>query len=119
MIAHAGDSNDLEYLRAIADTGAALGCDRFNIPHFNSDADRVATLAALVAAGYGDRVHLSHDAACFYDFMTGDPNFADERPDFLHVSNTILPALLAAGVGQAEIDQMLIGNPRRFFEPAP
>ena len=27
--------NDLEYLRAIADTGAWLGCDRFGIEHFN------------------------------------------------------------------------------------
>ena len=35
VIAHAGDSNDLAYLRAIADTGAWLGCDRFSIEHFN------------------------------------------------------------------------------------
>jgi phosphotriesterase-related protein len=31
VIAHAGDSNDLDYLRAIADTGASLGCDRFSV----------------------------------------------------------------------------------------
>src|SRR4249919_1311145 len=37
VIAHAGDSNDLAYLRAIADTGAWLGCDRFSIEHFNPD----------------------------------------------------------------------------------
>src|SRR5262249_12126258 len=35
VIAHCGDSNDLEYLRAIAATGASLGCDRFGIDHFN------------------------------------------------------------------------------------
>lgn len=73
VIAHAGDSNDLAYLRAIADTGAVLGFDRFNIPHFNPDAKRIETLAALVVEGYADRVHLGHDAACFYDFMVGDP----------------------------------------------
>jgi phosphotriesterase-related protein len=115
VIAHAGDSNDLAYLRAIADTGAWLGCDRFNIPHFNPDASRVETLAALVAEGYADRVHLSHDAACFYDFMVGDPNFADERPDYLHISNTILPALRDAGVTAEQIEQMTVANPRRFF----
>ena len=69
MIAHAGDSNDLGYLRAIADTGAWLGCDRFGIEHFNPLTDRINTLLALLAEGYGDRVHLSHDAACFFDFM--------------------------------------------------
>lgn len=116
VIAHAGDSNDLEYLRAIADSGAALGCDRFSIEHFNSDANRIGTLAALVAEGYGDRVHLGHDAACFYDFMVGDPFFADEKPDYLHISRTILPALLQAGVTQDQIDEMLVANPRRFFD---
>ena len=44
-IAHAGDSNDLDYLRTIGDTGATLGCDRFNIPHFNPDADRIRDAA--------------------------------------------------------------------------
>ena len=93
VIAHAGDSNDLPYLRAIADTGAWLGCDRFNIAHFNPDEQRIETLVALLAEGYGDRVHLSHDAACFIDFMVGDPAFANEKPDFLHISTKILPAL--------------------------
>jgi phosphotriesterase-related protein len=116
VIAHAGDSNDLDYLRAIADTGAVLGFDRFNIPHFNPDADRIRTLVALLAEGYGDRVHLSHDAACFYDFMVGDPNFADERPDYLHIWNTILPALREAGVTEDRIEEMTVANPRRFFE---
>src|SRR5262249_6198374 len=48
VIAHAGDSNDLDYLRAIADTGAWLGCDRFSIQHFNPDGDRVTTLLKLI-----------------------------------------------------------------------
>jgi phosphotriesterase-related protein len=116
VIAHAGDSNDLEYLRAIADTGAMLGCDRFNIPHFNPDASRVETLTALVAEGYTGQIHLSHDAACFYDFMVGDPAFAEERPDYLHIWTTILPALRDAGVTQEQIDEMTIANPRRFFD---
>jgi len=115
VIAHAGDSNDLDYLRGLADTGATLGFDRFNIPHFNPDADRIRTLTALVQEGYADRIQLGHDAACFYDFMTGDPNFANERPDYLHISTTILPALLDAGVTGEQIDQMLILNPQNLF----
>ena len=91
MIAHAGDSNDLDYLRAIADTGASLGCDRFNIEHFNPDADRVQTLAALVAEGYADRVHLGHDAACFYDFMARTRCSHGEMADYLHISTTSCP----------------------------
>jgi phosphotriesterase-related protein len=115
VIAHAGDSNDLGYLRAIADTGACLGCDRFGIDHFNPLSDRLETLLALLAEGYGDRIHLSHDAACFYDFMVGNPIFADETPDYLLISNQVVPALLEAGTSQRQIDQMMIENPRRFF----
>ena len=115
VIAHAGDSNDLDYLRAIAGTGAWLGCDRFGIEHFNPLEDRIRTLIALLREGYGDRIHLSHDAACFMDFMTGDPFFADERPDYLLISNRVVPALLGAGVTQEQIDQMMVENPKRFF----
>jgi phosphotriesterase-related protein len=115
VIAHAGDSNDLDYLRAIADTGVSLGCDRFGIEHFNPLADRLTTLLALLDEGYADRVLLSHDAACFFDFMVGDPAFAGETPDYLLISNRVVPALLRAGVTQAQIDQMMIENPQRFF----
>lgn len=117
VIAHAGDSNDLDYLRAIAETGASLGCDRFSIEHFNPDARRIETLAALAAEGLADRIHLGHDAACFYDFMAHNPVFAHEHPDYLHISTRILPALLEAGVGQEQIDEMLVANPQRFFGP--
>ena len=117
VIAHAGDSNDMSYLRAIADTGATLGLDRFNIEHFNPDANRIETLLALLSEGYGDRIHLSHDAASFIDFMTGDPAFADEKPSYLHISNEILPALRQEGVTDEQIDEMMVVNPRRFFTP--
>jgi phosphotriesterase-related protein len=87
VIAHMGDSNDLDYLRAVAATGASLGCDRFNIDHFNPDANRIETLVALLAEGYADQIHLGHDAACFMDFMVGNPYFADEigNADYLHI----------------------------------
>lgn len=115
VIAHAGDSNDLDYLRELGDSGAALGFDRFNIPHFNPDEDRVRTLAALVAEGYTSQIHLGHDAACFYDFMVGDPNFADESPSYLHISQVIVPQLLEAGITREQIDEMLVTNAARFF----
>jgi phosphotriesterase-related protein len=115
VIAHAGDSNDLSYLRAIADAGAWLGCDRFGIEHFNPLPDRINTLLALLAEGYGDRIHLSHDAACFFDFMVGDPAFAEEKPDYLLISHQVVPALLDAGVTQAQIEDMMVANPRRFL----
>jgi phosphotriesterase-related protein len=115
VIAHAGDSNDLGYLRAIADSGAWLGCDRFGIEHFNRLSDRITTLLALLGEGYGGQIHLSHDAACFCDFMIGDPAFADEKPNYLLITNQVLPALRQEGVTEAQIEEMMIANPRRFL----
>jgi len=38
-------------------------------------ADRLQTLTALVAEGYAERIHLSHDAACFEpaQLLAGSP----------------------------------------------
>jgi phosphotriesterase-related protein len=115
VIAHAGDSNDLDYLRALAESGASLGFDRFNVPAFNPDERRIETLVALLAEGYADRIHLGHDAACFYDFMVGNPIFANERPDYLHISQKILPVLRERGVTEEQIETMLVENPRAYF----
>jgi phosphotriesterase-related protein len=115
VIAHAGDSNDLDYLHTMIEKGVWLGCDRFGIDHFNPDADRVKTLAALCSEGHAGVVHLGHDAGTFHDFMIGNPYFADERPSYIHISRDILPQLLEAGVTQGQIDQMLVENPQRFF----
>jgi phosphotriesterase-related protein len=117
VIAHAGDSDDLDYLRAIADTGASLGYDRFNMEFYGSDETRLSTLETLLSEGYGDRVHLAHDASSFFDSAVGNPIFADEVLDYLHISRKIVPRLLADGVSQQQIDQLLVDNPRRFFTP--
>ena len=115
VIAHVGDSNDLDYIRAIASSGAWLGLDRWGIEHFNPMRNRMETLFALLEEGYADRIHLSHDGASFYDFMTGDPFFAGETSDYLLVWNAVLPALREAGIAEDEITQMTVTNPRRFF----
>lgn len=118
VIGHAGDSNDLDYLMELADTGAILGMDRFGLDVHNSTADRVRTIAALCERGYADRMVLSHDASCFIDWWGGahdrvrtmTPNWHYE-----HISDDVLPALRELGVSEAQIDQMLVENPRRYF----
>jgi phosphotriesterase-related protein len=118
VIAHAGDSDDLGYLRAIADAGAALGCDRLPGEHIIPLQARLRTLVALIGEGYADRIHLSHDGACFLDFYAGDPDVAAMglEGDYLFIHHTVVPALLQAGVTQAQIDEILVRNPQRFFD---
>jgi phosphotriesterase-related protein len=119
VVGHAGDSNDLDYLMALADTGATLGMDRFGLDLFNPTADRVRTIAALAERGYADRMVLSHDAWCYMDYF-GEHLDAVQRAaapnwHYEHISDDVLPALREAGVTGAQLDQMLVDNPRRYF----
>jgi phosphotriesterase-related protein len=118
VIGHAGDSNDLDYLMELADTGAILGMDRFGIDVLNPAEDRVRTVAALCDRGYADRIVLSHDASCYSDWFGPDrealravtPNW-----HYLYISDDVLPALRELGVTDAQLDQMLVHNPKRYF----
>jgi phosphotriesterase-related protein len=119
VIGHAGDSNDLDYLMELADSGATLGMDRFGLDLFNPTADRVATIAALATRGYADRMVLAHDASCFMDYFGADYDevraAATPNWHYTHISDDVLPALREAGVTDAQIEQMLVDNPRRYF----
>ncbi|MGK5554773.1 phosphotriesterase family protein [Actinomadura kijaniata] len=118
VIGHAGDSNDLDYLMELADTGAILGMDRFGLDLLNPTPDRVATIAALCERGYTDRMVLSHDASCYMDWFGPDPEVLRHLApnwNYRHITDDVLPALKEAGVTDAQIDQMLVGNPRRYF----
>ena len=120
VVGHSGDSNDLDYLRRLMDRGATIGMDRFGLDMFNPTADRVATIAALVEQGYADRMVLAHDAACYMDYFSGDvaQGLLDQAApnwNFNHIPDQVLPALRDAGVAEADIDAMLVDNPRRYF----
>lgn len=119
VVAHAGDNTDVDTLKALADRGVTLGMDRFGLDLFATTEARVATIARLAADGYADRMVLSHDASCFIDW------FGPEGPEmqalltpnwhYEHISRDVLPALRAAGVTDAQVDEMLVANPRRYF----
>ena len=119
VLGHSGDSNDLDHLKSLADTGAILGMDRFGIDAFNPTADRVSTIVSLVEAGYADRMVLSHDASCFMDWFGPDFNSLRDAVmpnwNYEHISDDVIPMLLERGVSQTDLDQMMVGTPRRYF----
>lgn len=117
VIGHCGDTTDLVYLTEIMDRGSTIGMDRFGMEHVLPDADRVRTVAALVDAGYADRMVLSHDAA-FYSHVTPPAWRAVAAPrwrmDTIH--RLVIPMLREAGVRDASLRTMLEDNPRRLLE---
>jgi phosphotriesterase-related protein len=116
LVAHCGDSTDLDYLTELADTGALLGMDRFGLDVLLPAEQRIATVAALCERGYAASMVLSHDAACYIDWFTPE-QLAAFAPDwhFEYLFDTVLPALRERGVTDAQIDTMLVEAPRRFF----
>jgi phosphotriesterase-related protein len=118
VIGHVGDTSDTGYLKELMDNGSCVGMDRFGLDMILSFDDRVNTVVSLCKDGYSDRIVLSHDASCCLDWIA-DRRMVDERmPNwhFNHISDQVVPALLERGVSQAQVDAMLIGNPRRLFE---
>jgi phosphotriesterase-related protein len=120
VIGHSGDSTDLDYLLAIADSGAYVGMDRFGIDTFLGFDDRVATVARLCALGRTDQIVLSHDASCYnIDYIHGgSPPKALPNWHYLHITRDVVPALKSRGVTDEQITQMLVVNPRRVLSHA-
>jgi phosphotriesterase-related protein len=119
VIGHAGDSNDLDYLRELADAGCILGMDRFGLDIFNPTDQRVATIAALAEQGYADRMVLAHDAFCYIDYFPGEAQNAIQEVSpnwhYRHISEDVLPMLREHGVSDEQITTMLVENPRKYF----
>jgi phosphotriesterase-related protein len=117
VIGHSGDTTDLDYLKEIMNRGSFIGMDRFGIDVLLPFEDRVNTVAALCEQGFAGQMVLSHDAACFNDWLPQDalpimtPNW-----HYLHITRDVLPALKARGVTDEQVKQMMVDNPRRIFE---
>jgi phosphotriesterase-related protein len=73
----------------------------------------VALVLALRKTGHVDRVLVSHDAGWY---RVGEPDGGEFRP-FDTLFTAFVPALRAAGITQAEIDRLLVDNPRRALTP--
>jgi phosphotriesterase-related protein len=116
LIAHSGDTTDLDHLHKLIDAGSYLGMDRFGLDMVLPTDQRVATVAKLAAEGFTDRMVLSHDASCHIDWFP--PGVAEQvlpnwRFTFIH--DSVLPALREAGVDDEQIATMLTDNPRAFL----
>ena len=118
-IGHSNDSTDLEYLHGLLRQGVWLGLDRHqtSAPVGPDWEGRAETLAALIKAGAGDRLMVSHDWSVLGVSRTSDP-LASRRynPDgWLFAKRKLFPRLRELGISQEQIDLLNNDNPRRFL----
>lgn len=116
VLGHSGDSSDADHLSTLAEAGFLLGMDRFGIHLGTTFEERCDIVVELCRRGFAERMVLSHDAACYIDWI--DPNVLAFLPEwhYLHIHDDVLPYLREHGVTDDQIDTMLVGNPRRYFE---
>lgn len=116
MIAHTGDTDDLEHIEELLALGPYIGMDRYGTEIFLPDPARNATVAALCERGHAERMVLSQDACATIDWFPPEmvaqlaPNWT-----FTHLFETVIPQLLELGVPQQDIDTMLDVVPARWL----
>lgn len=120
-IGHSNDTTDLDYLLGILDKGCWLGLDRYpggarNTPGWR---ERTRVVKQLIDAGRSDRIMLSHDHTVFHGIISEEDAKIRRRdnPDgYLFISRNVLPYLEGLGADQDTLRQIMIENPRRYFE---
>jgi phosphotriesterase-related protein len=115
VIGHSNDTDDISYLEELIDNGSYLGMDHFGIDAVSFE-DRVSLVATMCARGYAERMVLSHDAVCFTDIYDMESVAQWPNWNYNHISEDVLPALKQRGVTDAQIETMLVVNPREILQ---
>lgn len=121
-IGHSADTTDLAYLEELLASGCYLSMDRYPGGAGRPDwRQRNATVKALVDKGYAPRLMLGHDYGVRPVIrgitLTPDPDTHPTR--YLFLNHTAIPALLADGVTEEQVRQMMVEAPRRFLTGEP
>jgi phosphotriesterase-related protein len=116
VLGHSGDTDDADHLTELAEAGFLLGMDRMGINTERTFEQRCDIVVEMCRRGFAERMVLSHDAACYIDWV--DPNVKPllTQWHYLHIEQEVLPYLREHGVTEDQITAMLVDNPRMYFE---
>ena len=121
-IGHSNDTTDTFYLEGLMDKGVWIGLDRYpggRSPGTPDWEGRTETAMKLISDGYGKRIMLGHDwsVTLSIDSEEGQDARKKSNPDgYLFITRKVLPLLREMGASQEQLDDLMINNPRRFFE---
>lgn len=114
IVSHLGDRPGVRWWLPVARRGAWLGIDNLGFVAGYAPLEvRADNVAALWEHGFGDRLLLSNDICTLPQLrLYGGPGYANVLDNFL-------PLLRERGLGDPEIDRMLVANPARAFAYGP
>ncbi len=116
VLGHSGDTKDADHLCELADAGFLLGMDRFGINLDTTFEARADVVVEMCRRGYAERMVLSQDASCYIDWVEPEVMALLPQWRYTHIHEEVLPYLREHGVTEEQIETMLVGSPRRYFE---
>jgi phosphotriesterase-related protein len=120
IIGHSCGTSDHDYHMGLVRGGSYLGFDRFGLDMVHPDAERVKSLLALLRAGAGRAVVVSHDTVwCWRGRPLSVPASGSSSFSPTHFFEKIIPQLRDGGATDAQIEHLLVDNPRAFFAAEP
>jgi phosphotriesterase-related protein len=117
QIAHTGDTDDLDYIERVLETGVWIGLDRYGLEMYLPYEQRQATTVTLLERGYADRIFISADSCGTIDWFeqaTIEQMLAAGMAkdwDIRIVHQRVLPDLREAGMTDDQVEQILVRNP--------
>jgi phosphotriesterase-related protein len=122
QIAHTGDTDDLDYIQGVLDTGVYVGLDRYGLNIFLPTEQRNATTTALLKRGHAERVFISQDFCATIDWyppevvaqMTSTEGLLDDW-SMTMVFEKVFPVLRESGMTDEQEETILVDNPRRWL----
>ena len=120
QVAHTGDTDDLDYIEQLLETGCWIGMDRYGLDIFLPTEPRNKTVLTLLERGYADRMFLSQDYCSTIDWFAPEVQAylkANEVPDWsmTFLFERVIPELKERGMTDEQLDQMMVQNPKRWL----
>ena len=123
-VGHSNDTMDTGYLIGLLEKGVWIGLDRYpggRTPATPDWEGRTDTVKKLIDAGFGHRIMLGHDWSVTLSIASRQiqEDRQNYNPDgYLFITRKVLPRLRELGATEEQISQIMVDNPRRFFEGA-
>ncbi len=135
LIGHQDEQDDVAPIRKLAERGTFVGIDRVGLELLAPDERRADHVASLVGDGLTGHVCLSQDHICTLTAPRPSIYVAPERREaraamaeqiewqvtgrpFTYLVTDFVPRLLERGVTDADVEMMLVDNPRRLLAGA-
>ncbi len=123
VIGHSDDSSEFDYLDGLARRGYSLGMDRLpngRLPEYGGQGveARMDMIVRLVEAGHVGRLMLAHDDPIWALLLTDEDQrrHLESNPDRVSfVTRVVLPGLLSRGLTAADIETIMVSNPRAWL----